>query len=596
MDKQSNIKSLNMETLRIFWQANWRYKRYFLTTITTWLTGLILQKLGLPLIAAKAINKLIVEDRSGAAITWTGFMPYVISFVAVAIVAQILIDIGLVSISRLETRARAGLEVRIFNMFMTQSLRFHANNFSGSLVSQTNKFTGAYVSLTDTFVLQVMQLLVNVLLAIVIIGFFSPFIAITMLAWSAFYMWLNVTLTRRRMPLSRKVAAADTALTGHLADSITNVSAIKSFGHEGHEAKTHADKTQDWAHKKYASWIRAIQNDAWFGALMSFLQLLVLVLSIYGVMHHTITIATLLLVQIYVAQIIGQLWGLSNLSRNVEQQLSDAGEMTELLHQSVEIADKPDAKRLRVTKGEIAFDHVTFAHDGEDDALFHDFNLAIQPGEKIGLIGHSGSGKTSLTKLLLRFADVNEGRITIDGQDIRDVAQDDLRSHIAYVAQEPLLFHRSIRENIAYGNLDASEDQIEAAARQARAHDFIVKLPKGYDTLVGERGVKLSGGQRQRIAIARAIIKDAPILVLDEATSALDSESEKYIQEALNELMQNRTVIVIAHRLSTIQRMDRIVTLEDGVITEQGSHRQLLKQNGTYAKLWAHQSGGFIED
>ncbi len=232
----------------------------------------------------------------------------------------------------------------------------------------------------------------------------------------------------------------------------------------------------------------------------------------------------------------------------------------------------------------------------EKKPLFCGFNLAIASGEKVGLVGHSGGGKSSVTRLLLRFMDIQGGQILIDDQDISKITQDDLRGHIAYVPQEPLLFHRSIAENIAYGKPDAKKSEVEQAAKLAHAHEFIKDLPSGYDTLVGERGVKLSGGQRQRVAIARAMLKDAPILVLDEATSALDSESEKLIQDALWKLMEGRTAIVIAHRLSTIQRMDRIVVLEDGEIVEQGSHKELLEKDGVYARLWAHQSGGFLED
>ena len=269
--------------------------------------------------------------------------------------------------------------------------------------------------------------------------------------------------------------------------------------------------------------------------------------------------------------------------------------MTEILALTPEIIDRSN-DTLSVNSGEVAFKHVTFAHDGSKEALFDDFSLTIAPGERVGLVGHSGSGKTTLTRLLLRFSDVENGTITIDNQDITSVTQKSLRQSIAYVPQEPMLFHRTLRENIAYGKPDASEEDIRYAAEQANALDFIEKLPEKFDTLVGERGVKLSGGQRQRIAIARAILKDAPILVLDEATSALDSESEKLIQDALEKLMKGRTSIVIAHRLSTIAKLDRIIVLNDGSIVEQGNHQALLNQKGTYAKLWSHQSGGFIEE
>jgi ATP-binding cassette subfamily B protein len=252
---------------------------------------------------------------------------------------------------------------------------------------------------------------------------------------------------------------------------------------------------------------------------------------------------------------------------------------------------------VRIKNGGIEFREVVFVHDGAEDALFDGLSISIKAGEKVGLVGHSGSGKTTFTRLLLRFSDIDGGEVLIDGQNIAQITQNDLRRAIAYVPQEPLLFHRTIRENIAYGKPDASAEEIETAARQANAHDFIVGLPIGYETLVGERGVKLSGGQRQRVAIARAILKDAPILVLDEATSSLDSESEALIQDALWKLMEGRTAIVVAHRLSTIQHMDRIVVLDNGVIIEQGSHHELLKRkNGTYAKLWQRQSGGFIEE
>jgi ATP-binding cassette subfamily B protein len=293
-----------------------------------------------------------------------------------------------------------------------------------------------------------------------------------------------------------------------------------------------------------------------------------------------------------------QLFSFSNNSlRNYNRVVGDATDLVKTLSQEPEIKDPEQPEPSRMGRGDIMFDSVTFAHDGADDAVFKNLQLHLKPGEKIGLVGHSGSGKSTFTRLLLRFSDVLSGRVLIDGQDISKVTQADLHRQIAYVPQEPLLFHRTIRENIAYGDLDASDEAVEAAARMASAHDFIMALPQGYDTLVGERGVKLSGGQRQRVAIARAMLKNAPVLVLDEATSALDSESEVLIQAALWKLMEGRTAIVIAHRLSTIQKMDRIVVLDNGKIVEEGSHKELIaKQNGTYAKLWAHQSGGFMDD
>ncbi|QQR52440.1 ATP-binding cassette domain-containing protein [bacterium] len=289
--------------------------------------------------------------------------------------------------------------------------------------------------------------------------------------------------------------------------------------------------------------------------------------------------------------------GIGRIARNIERSLADAAEMTTIMSTPAEVQDQPDAPAVTIRTGRVDFEQVVFGYDGQKrHQVFQGLDMHIEPGEKIGLVGTSGGGKTTITKLLLRLMDIQDGRILIDGHDIARLRQADVRRAISYVPQEPLLFHRSLQDNIAYGKPGATVRQIKQAAARAHAAEFIEQLPDGYQTLVGERGIKLSGGQRQRIAIARAMLKDAPILMLDEATSALDSESEKLIQAALVDLMQDRTAIVIAHRLSTIQRLDRIVVLEAGHIVEQGSHAELLSLGGVYAGLWAHQSGGFIAE
>ncbi len=588
--------NITRKTLSLYWRANMHYPRLFLGASLSWLGGMILQKLATGLIAAHVLNKLIVAYNDHVTNYWPIFWPYLLAFAAVAIAGQLLIDLGLFFLSKLETRVRPELQNQAFNWLANQSLNFHANTFSGALVNKVSKFTTSYTTLTDSFVLIILRMVTNVVIATAIIAYYSWTIAAAMFVWTIVFTAVTVVLSRQRMRFSKAAAAADTILTAHLADSMGNISAVKAFGNEAAEAKSHSKKAYERAARKYRAWMEGLKHDATLGVLMSVLQLSVLILSVHAVMTHTINIGILLLIQVYVTQLITELWGLSNLSRNIEQALSDGEEMVELFQEETNVLDPVKPQKIAITKGAIDFKDVIFTHDGSSESLFSGFNLHIKPGEKIGLVGHSGSGKTTLTKLLLRFSDIDQGQITIDGQAIAAVKQSDLRRHIAYVPQEPVLFHRSLHENIAYGNPKATPEQVRKAAHLAHAAEFIEKLPDGYETLVGERGVKLSGGQRQRIAIARAILKDAPIILLDEATSALDSESEKLIQAALNKLMQGRTTIVIAHRLSTIQKMDRIVVMDDGAIVEQGSHTELLQKKGAYAKLWQHQSGGFIEE
>ena len=332
------------------------------------------------------------------------------------------------------------------------------------------------------------------------------------------------------------------------------------------------------------------------GSVQRSINVSVIVLSVLLAINGNIDIGVIYLALTFGIAIMRRLWDLNMTFRTVTRVFGDAHDMAEILDTKPEIVDIDNPQELEIKDAHIDFKDVTFAHEKDAEPLFKKLSMHIDNGEKIGLVGHSGGGKTTITKLLMRFMDIQNGAISIDDQNIANVKQTDLRRHIAYVPQEPILFHRTLSENIAYGQPNATQEQIEHVAKLAHAHEFIKDLPLGYKTLVGERGVKLSGGQRQRIVIARAMIKDAHILVLDEATSALDSESEVLIQKALWTLMEGKTAIVIAHRLSTIQKMDRIIVLSEGKIIEEGSHTQLLAKKGAYANLWKHQSGGFIED
>ena len=399
-----------------------------------------------------------------------------------------------------------------------------------------------------------------------------------LLAFAVFYMVSAVFVTRSVRRKSAEQAAAESIQTGNLADAVTNVMAIKSFAGMDFERKRF-ERSTNKTHRRVLEVARASQRQmVYFSTVNSTISGLSLVMAVVGVMVFKANLATVFLILSYTANIVGQLFTFSNNSlKNYNRSFGDASDMVEILQIEPEIQDPARPEKSRIHDGAIVFDDVTFTHSGVDEELFHNLNLELKAGEKVGLVGHSGSGKTTLTRVLLRFSDLDDGRILIDGQDITHITQDDLHCQIAYVPQEPIMFHRSLMENISYGKLGAPESAVIAAAKVAHAHEFIEQLPQGYDTLVGERGVKLSGGQRQRVAIARAMLKNAPILVLDEATSALDSESEVLIQDALWKLMEHRTAIVIAHRLSTIQKMDRIIVLEEGQIVEQGSHAELLQ-------------------
>ncbi len=496
----------------------------------------------------------------------------------------------------IETRMQATVAKRIMDHLTAKSLGYHANRMSGGIVSNASKLIGSIERFWDTVIFTVVPIATTLISVCIALSFMFWQYAIALAVLSVIIIFIIVKSQNSIAPISENVAEKSSAMTAYFADVIGNISAVKAFAGEKLEIK-HYDKIVNiWLKSTTVEMKKVILITASFGTMMTILNVSAFTAAILATEYHFASIGVTYLVINYTFSIVAQLWSVTRTTRNYLRIVGDASPMIGTLDEELEIKDPTHPAKLAIDKGKIIFDKVTFTHNENEQVLFNNFSLVVNSGEQIGLVGKSGSGKTSLTRLLLRFSDIESGQILIDGQDITGITQSDLRSAIAYVPQEPVLFHRSLRDNIAYGKPDASDDEIYQAAEKANAIDFIKNLPKGFDTMVGERGVKLSGGQRQRVAIARAILKNAPILVLDEATSALDSENEKLIQGALIKLMANRTSIVIAHRLSTIAKMNRIVVLDDGKIIEQGSHAELLKHGGIYAKLWSHQSGGFIEE
>lgn len=487
---------------------------------------------------------------------------------------------------------------------LRQSLRFYQNDFAGRIATKVMQTS---LAVRET----VMKLLDVMVYILVYFGSMLFFIAdadvrlvVPMLVWLAIYIVIQVYFVPRLKQASTRQADARSDMTGRIVDSYTNISTIKLFSHTNREEVYARESMEVFLKPVYRQMRLATGLSVSVQTLNYVLVFAVAALAIYLWTDSAITVGAIAIAVSLALRLNGMaqwiMWEVSSLFENI----GTVADGISTLSQPTEVTDVVNAARLQVPKGAICFDNVGFnygksAQDQQKPPVLQQLQLSIAPGEKVGLVGRSGAGKSTLVNLLLRFYDVESGKILIDGQDISQVSQESLRQHIAMVTQDTSLLHRSVRDNIAYGKPDATEAEILEAARQAEAAEFIKELsdPKGntgLDAQVGERGVKLSGGQRQRIAIARVLLKNAPILILDEATSALDSEVEAAIQTSLNALMDGKTVIAIAHRLSTIAQMDRLIVLDQGNIVEQGTHNELIASGGIYAQLWAHQTGGFI--
>ena len=480
-----------------------------------------------------------------------------------------------------------------FSRVQVLSTEWHANNFAGSTVRKVSRGMWAFDTLNDTLLLALLPSAIVLGGSTLLLGLRWPVMGAIVAAGSIGYVIQAVSLSLGYVaPAARLSNIWDTRVGGAMADAVSCNAVVKAFGAESREDARLGDTLAKWSRRTRRFWLRGTNSGTMQSASLLLMRTAVVgtALWLWWQGHASPGDVTWVLTTYFVVH--GYLRDVGQHIAVLQRSVNDMHEMVLLDGEAPGVADAPGAAPIRIARGQVAFDRVTFRYGGHVTPLYDSLSLNIAAGERVGLVGHSGSGKTTFVKLIERLYDVTGGRILIDGQDISHATQASLRSQIAMVQQEPILFHRSLAENIGYGRPGSSRDAIEHAARLANAHEFIGRLPKGYATLVGERGVKLSGGERQRVALARAFLADAPILILDEATSSLDSESEMMIQEAMLRLMAGRTAIVIAHRLSTVRALDRILVFDRGRIVEEGSHARLLDHDGIYRRLFEVQAQG----
>lgn len=583
-------RSVTREIHRLFWRSLHQDKFNFYLTHVLRLPAFFLVQIYISLQVAYGIQAIVTGHFSLVG-------GYVRAILVAALVYIILWGVGIATVTKNAVTGGKYVQRRVFANYLQKDYEFYGNAYLGALGAQAARLREAALDFGRMVTLDIPKQIVIIVAGILVIAFASPILALVTLLGMGFVLSYTIWSSTWRLKYRRQVSEASSELAGVIGDALGHGPTVKSFTSEDYEEQRLNTTLEKWGKAQTKIWMTAIPTDTGRQGFAAVTMCILLVLTSGLYQKHSISIAIVALVQIYVIKMITATMDIADILKAYEAIMGAAYEPVRTMMIEPLVCDPdnpkplPNNKTLRIDFAGVSY---SYPEASRQSMAVSDFNLTIAKGEKIGLVGHSGSGKTTLTKLLSRFMDVNDGEISIDGIDIRNLSQRDLRRMIGYVPQEPLLFHRSIFENIAYANPDATPDQIRQAAELAYVNEFVEGLPNGYGTLVGERGVKLSGGQRQRIVIARAILKAAPVLVLDEATSALDSHSEKLIQDALWHLMRDKTALVIAHRLSTIQRMDRIVVMDKGKIVQMGTHKELLQQSGIYAKLWAHQSGGYF--
>jgi ATP-binding cassette, subfamily B, bacterial len=498
------------------------------------------------------------------------------------------------SVMHTEAKVMARLYSRSFLYLIQHSYHFFISQFTGTLTRRVSKFANAYETIFDDVAMQFIPTALFMVGAITILYLRNHILGVALGLWTLCFVAFQIFVAKLRQPIRAHRSEEDSRMVGSLADAISNQTTITLFSGVADENSRFAQAISHWKAATMRSWI----TDEYIWSAQGLLMVAINIGLLYGAIFYwkqgLLTIGDFVLIQTYLLGSFDRLNSINRELRRLYDAYADAAEMAEILETPHGVQDAAGAKPLETTSCRVEFKNVGF-YFHKNRTILKNLDITIESREKLALVGPSGAGKTTITKLLLRLYDITEGAIEIDGQNIAGVTQESLRNAISFVPQEPVLFHRTLMENIRYGKRDATDDEVMDSAKKAHCHEFIASLPDGYETFVGERGVKLSGGERQRVAIARALLKNAPILVLDEATSSLDSESEALIQDALQTLMKDKTVIVIAHRLSTIMKMDRIIVLENGAVVAVGTHEELLEHKGLYHKLWSIQAGGFTD-
>jgi ATP-binding cassette, subfamily B, bacterial len=582
------------DVLRIFWKSLRPQLGLFIFVVCTFSAASALQLVN-PLLYKRFFDVITGAATLTDKVATTASLTHIIFLVlAVNFTVWLIYRSAFFVLNHLESKVMANLKQAAFDHMINHSYSFFSNNFTGSLVQRVNRLSRAFEKIMDRLVFSIIPLGIIIVGTCVIVWRVQPLFSIAIIMWMVVFMSFNLFFSRYKLKYDIAVAASDSKTTGLLSDNITNHNAIQLFTSTDYESRSYEDQTNEQARIMRFAWNLSGIVDAIQASLIFIVEFVLFYFAIKFWLQGTITIGTFVLIQAYFISLGGRLWDFSRIVRDFYEAFADAKEMIDIMLLPHEIKNIPNAKALKVTAGQIEFRDVTFGFNPTRDVL-SSVSVTIDGGQKVAVIGPSGAGKSTFIRLILRLYELSGGSISIDGMNIHDATQESLRENISLVPQDPVLFHRSLMENIRYGRKNATDEEVYRAARLAHCDEFVQSLPLKYETFVGERGIKLSGGERQRIAIARAILKNAPILILDEATSSLDSESESLIQDALDVLMKGKTTIVIAHRLSTIRKMDRIIVMDGGIIIEDDTHDELLKnESSLYGRLWKLQAGGFI--